>query len=228
MLPLLPPPRPTPPKFTVHRLQLTLQRLYLSTVPVFTSFASRFLALATWKNWRKSFAYYIVSNHHTFNMTSSDISVRQAYWILWYNNLLLPSFFLAVLYHLLRRKLLPYPTLAELRERRREVDHAVSFGTSVANLLVSSSNVEVRDIWQVFRETRHVRRLRETARLSNARPLEGMVATGPQERSQGAIDSSERQERALEDAGVKRNLLLCLSEVVDLLERTRKWVLEWG
>ncbi|OCH96109.1 hypothetical protein OBBRIDRAFT_809339 [Obba rivulosa] len=200
LLPLLPPPRQPSYNFTMHRLQLTLQRLYLSTVPILSPFVAGLVRLATWRDRRTSFTYCAM------------------YWMLWHYNFLLPSVFLVVLYNLSRRKLFPYPTLAELREHRRELDRAEGFSSALAGILVSSSHVEIRDVWRVFRNIKHARKLKEAANLRNAHKdigIDTQVDSRPQ------TDVFEKQEKAMENSNMKRTALFYLSELADLLERMR-------
>ncbi|ESK86647.1 hypothetical protein Moror_9708 [Moniliophthora roreri MCA 2997] len=132
LLPILPPPPPSYP-FTLGRLRLTTQRLYLSIVPAYWSFLQRLVKLAIWEDKAKSTTYCCI------------------YWFLWYHNLLLPSLVLRTLYCLVRRRIFPYPTIAELRERRAEIDRAEELGDEVSARLVSSSGFGVREMWRIFR-----------------------------------------------------------------------------
>ncbi|KAK7058976.1 hypothetical protein VNI00_001600 [Paramarasmius palmivorus] len=132
LLPILPPSPPDYP-FTLGRLRLTTQRLYLSTVPVYGPFLRRLVKLATWEDKSKSTTYCSI------------------YWFLWYHNLLLPSLILRVLYCLVRRRLLPYPTASELRQRFAEIDKAEELGDEVSARLVSSSGFGLKEMWRLAR-----------------------------------------------------------------------------
>ena len=60
-LPLLPPPRPPPPEFSIGRLKQTAQRLYVALEPVYSQIGLPLLKLATWQDPKRSFAYCAVS-----------------------------------------------------------------------------------------------------------------------------------------------------------------------
>ncbi|THH21522.1 hypothetical protein EW146_g22 [Bondarzewia mesenterica] len=136
LVPLLPPPPPASPSFTFIRLKLALQRLYLIFETGYLPFFLRMKSLATWKDRNRSSAYCA------------------AYWILWFHDLLLPAFFAYVLYILLRRRVLPYPTLAELREHRREIIHAREFGDEMHIRMFTSQSFELKDAWGLWKKFR--------------------------------------------------------------------------
>lgn len=59
-----------------------------------------------------------------------------------------------MLYALLRRKYLPYPTAAELRRYRREVELADSFSQGVILRVATSPAISARDAWTAFKDYR--------------------------------------------------------------------------
>ncbi|KAI5122603.1 hypothetical protein M0805_004817 [Coniferiporia weirii] len=133
LLPTLPPARPRPDRFTMGQLRLTVQRLYLVIHPAYSALFSRAIALATWESRSRSTVYCIL------------------FWALWYRNLLMPAFFARILYSLMRRKLLPYPTLAELRERRREAARSEELGEQIFLRLKATSSSNLMEAWRLFR-----------------------------------------------------------------------------
>lgn len=60
LLPVLPPARLEPPIFTLGRLRLTAQRLYLAIQPAYGPFFIHLAKLATWKDKKTSFIYCTV------------------------------------------------------------------------------------------------------------------------------------------------------------------------
>ncbi|KAK0233102.1 hypothetical protein IW262DRAFT_1260036 [Armillaria fumosa] len=129
----LPPTAPPAPPFTLGRLKLAVQRLYLATIPIYVPFLIRMHRLSSWRDTGRSSMYCII------------------FWILWYHNLLCPAFFLHIFYALIRRRIFPYPTIDELRERHHEVDRANKLGDAVSSRLSASSSFGVRDMWRLFR-----------------------------------------------------------------------------
>ena len=62
VLPILPRARPSPPPFTIGRLRVSAQRIYLATLPVYGPFFSRLVSLATWEDSNTSLIYCSVSD----------------------------------------------------------------------------------------------------------------------------------------------------------------------
>ncbi|KAJ3513821.1 hypothetical protein NLJ89_g2734 [Agrocybe chaxingu] len=73
LLPLLPHPRPSAPPFTIGRLRLACQRLYLAILPTYGPFLSQIWELATWEDFGTSSTYCAM------------------YWTLWWYNMLAPA-----------------------------------------------------------------------------------------------------------------------------------------
>jgi hypothetical protein len=78
-------------------------------------------------------------------------SMIQAFWVLWWYNFLLPCLFLRMFYAITRRKIFPYPTLQELRKRRKEVARANVFGDTVQARLTPSSPFGLQELWRIFK-----------------------------------------------------------------------------
>ena len=62
VLPILPRARPSPPTFTIGRLRVSAERIYLATLPVYGPFFSQLLSLATWEDSNTSLIYCSVSD----------------------------------------------------------------------------------------------------------------------------------------------------------------------
>lgn len=143
VLPLLPSRPPPRPPFSISRLRLTAQRLYMALEPCYRHFILKLIYLATWQDKTLSLKYCT------------------GFWILWFENLLLPSLLLYLLYSLLRRKMHPYPSLDELQDYRDKVDRAKEVGEGLRTRMVSSS-FGVKDAWRVFRSYNKTRKHSQT------------------------------------------------------------------
>ncbi|KAJ6575102.1 hypothetical protein B0H19DRAFT_1127173 [Mycena capillaripes] len=205
LIPILPPASPPLPLFTLGRLRLTTQRLYLSIRPVYGPFFASLLDLATWKEKRKSSIYCIV------------------FWILWYQNLLLPSLVLRILYSLARRKIFSYPTLAELKAHRQEIDRAAEFGEELSTRFSASSSfgVELWRLFKVFNKSKKakVKKLASDKTRNRVPPDPPSDVDSEQEIST-VLDSAEPTETSQEN-DVKRAVLQSLAEIADLHERVK-------
>jgi len=62
VLPILPRARPSPPPFTIGRLRLAAQRIYLAIVPTYGPFFSQLVSLATWEDSNASLIYCSVGD----------------------------------------------------------------------------------------------------------------------------------------------------------------------
>ncbi|KAF7320350.1 RAD21/Rec8 N-terminal domain protein [Mycena kentingensis (nom. inval.)] len=192
--PLLPKTNATPPLFTLGRLRLTTERLYLATVPVYTPFITRLVKLALWEDRQLSLRYCSI------------------FWTLWYWDLLLPALVLRILYSLLRRKLLPYPTLSELNAHRREIDRSNEFGRELTARFSATSSSGIRELWRIFR----VFNKPKQSKIRGA-SQESLV---PEQEAATALDSEKAAEAAQEN-DVKRLLLKVLADLADLHERVK-------
>ncbi|PCH33659.1 hypothetical protein WOLCODRAFT_160244 [Wolfiporia cocos MD-104 SS10] len=192
IVPILPPAPPAQPAFTLKRLQLTVQRLLVATVPVYWPFLKKLALLATWQEWNTSLVYCA------------------AYWILWYHNLLLPALLLRILYSLIRRKLLPYPNLQELQEHRRQIEQAKDFSAVVVKTLVTSPTYDAQDIWQLVRDYNRARRVRKANNGSkNGQDTEN------------STDTTSKSCEGDKEVDIKRVVLALLNHVADLHERVK-------
>ncbi|KAI0335244.1 hypothetical protein GY45DRAFT_1317167 [Cubamyces sp. BRFM 1775] len=210
-LPLLPPPRPPPPEFSLSRLKQTSQRLYVALEPFYSMLLLPMLRLATWKDAKRSFAYCAL------------------YWILWYHGLLFSGLMLCLLYPLLRRRLHPYPSLDELRAHRNRIDRSNTFGSMLATRLAVSPSLGVKDMWDLFRDYQHTRKLKKKAKEGRKNELNEddrnasdsasihSVATEKPEANHEVEDPTAN----VEEEDLKRLGLYLLSEAADLLERVK-------
>ncbi|KAI0655105.1 hypothetical protein C8Q70DRAFT_924356 [Cubamyces menziesii] len=210
-LPLLPPPRPPPPEFSLSRLKQTAQRLYVALEPLYSMLLLPILRLATWQDTKKSFAYCAL------------------YWILWYHGLLFSALMLCLLYPLLRRRLHPYPSLEELRAHRNRIDRSNTFGSMLATRLSVSPSLGVKDMWDLFRDYRHTRKLKKAKGGQKNNSEEDNKANASDSASIHSIATEQPDANHevqdltanVEEEDLKRLGLYLLSEAADLLERIK-------
>lgn len=151
--------------------------------------------------------------------------------MLWWYNLLLPSLFLRIFYALIRRRIFPYPTLQELRKRRKEVERAKVFGDAVQARLTPSSPFGIMEIWRIFKVFNKPKVNKAKRAMANkGKGKEKNMAPGPSEQDDGKDPEPEPGEAAtvLDDAGGKqdkdgkRAVLKILGDIADLHERVKK------
>ncbi|KAI0756961.1 hypothetical protein C8Q80DRAFT_68381 [Daedaleopsis nitida] len=212
LVPLLPAPRQPPPDFALNRLKQTAQRLYVAVEPLYCTTALPLLRLATWQNSRRSFGYCAL------------------YWVLWYHGLLLSALAVRLLYELVSRKLHPYPTLAELREHRKRIGRAQTFGRILSTRLATSRALGLRDMWDLVGDYRHIQRLNKARKESEGKnEVVPEVRTSLDDDAAGAHNVSfstsdlpnEKTVHEKEEADLKRLGLFFLNEAADLLERIK-------
>ncbi|KZT65162.1 hypothetical protein DAEQUDRAFT_731786 [Daedalea quercina L-15889] len=202
VLPLLPPQPSPPPAFTVRRLYLTAERLYLATIPVYGHLAKRLMRLATWEDKNTSLLYCA------------------AYWFLWYQNFLLPALVLRITYSLIRRKLLPYPNLQELHEHRHDVERAKEFSATVAAQLVAAPTYDVQDAWRLAHDFYRSRKQKRAARDGG----EAGNPVGDDNTDESDVKPEEHMPSKDVDSvetDIKRELLAAFSYIADLHERIK-------
>ncbi|KAG5639236.1 hypothetical protein H0H81_005310 [Sphagnurus paluster] len=119
---------------------------------------------------------------------------------------------LRILCSLVRRRILPYPTLAELRNHRQQVSRAAEFGDHISAQITASTSFGVRDMWRLLKT------------------FHKTTKSNPKDPSQHLDGSQDRYipnpEGILEDKGdsqetkdLKRTGVLVLNQVADLHER---------
>ncbi|KAI0724581.1 hypothetical protein C8T65DRAFT_626972 [Cerioporus squamosus] len=200
LIPLLPAPRPPPPEFTFGRLKQTAQRLYIAVEPFYTRCCKPLLKLALWKDPRRSFVYCAL------------------YWMLWYHGLLLSAGVSILLYHLISRKLCPYPSLSELRHHRKAIDQSQTFGTMLSTRLATSPSLGLWDMWDMFGDYRHVRKLKKAKKESESAEKSDLDDNA----GVPSVSSPEAGRVAdVDEADMKRLGLFIMNEVADLLERIK-------
>ncbi|KIM85186.1 hypothetical protein PILCRDRAFT_5540 [Piloderma croceum F 1598] len=220
IIPYLPPAPLPPPLFTFGRLRVTTQRLHLAVEPVYKPFFADLGQLARWESRRLSFVYCVL------------------FWVLWWHNLLLPSLFFRVFYAIIRRRIFPYPTLQELRQRRKEVARANVFGDAVRARLTPSSPFGIQELWRIFKvfnkpkvdKAKNVMKDKGKNRegVDNAR---GVMPDGnggqnpnselgglPAEETATVLDNSKDIKR---DKDAKRAILQTVGDIADLHERIK-------
>lgn len=247
IVPLLPEEPVVPPAFTLGRFRLTVQRLFLAVRPIYLPFLTRLYRLATWKDPGRSLAFCLVREALECTFWRTDIR-DQLFWFLWLQDLLLPALILRILYALVRRRIFPYPTLEELRERRQEVQRADIFSAEVSKSLTASSRSGVKEVWRLFRVYNKTRKELLKSKSPSGHSGEGKEHGHGKSRSvtdllgevsgrtSGGAAPEEVEQADLADANemvadetpeeqdLKRLGLHILSDIADLHERVKKYV----
>ncbi|THH03827.1 hypothetical protein EW145_g5973 [Phellinidium pouzarii] len=205
--PSLPPARPRPERFTMGRLRLTVQRLYLVIHPAYSTYFSRIIALATWKNKNRIILDAVVS------------------------------------------KLLPYPTLAELRERRYAAARSEELGEQIQLRLGATSSSGLMEAWRLFRifskPNRKVKQKQgkheDKSRSKNKDKSEDEDKDKDEEKEKTTTESAsnvlktpnnddeatvlDNPNESKEERDFKRALLNTLNDIADVHERVKKSVI---
>ena len=166
----------------------------------------------------------------------------------------MPGVFLRILYTLLRRKLLPYPTLEELLERRCEAALTEELGEQIQVRLGSASSSDLLEAWRLFRvfsrpnktgtrtkqtKTPEAKKGREKGEKSKPKTTKGkepemsaalveddVLSAETSSTAVGTDDSTKlyQSKASEEEKDFKRELLNVLSDLADLHERVKKYV----
>jgi len=147
----------------------------------------------------------------------------QGYWVLWVNNLLLPSFIFYLLYVLLDRRMHPYPSLTQLREHRGHIDKASEFGEELQGRLTGTTPFGIFDAWKTLKvyNKNKTRKTKEKAKQSDdAASVIGAETAVTDSDINAADDSAEKSQ----EQDLKTLWLEALCELVDGLERLKKYV----
>ena len=139
---------------------------------------------------------------------------------------------LCLLYPLLRRRLHPYPSLEELRAHRNRIDRSNTFGSMLATRLSVSPSLGVKDMWDLFRDYRHTRKLKKAKGGQKNNSEEDNKANASDSASIHSIATEQPDANHevqdltanVEEEDLKRLGLYLLSEAADLLERIKKYV----
>ncbi|KAF8622483.1 hypothetical protein AX15_006999 [Amanita polypyramis BW_CC] len=194
IVPLLPPRPSPPPPFTVSHLQLTMQRLYIVLEPAYRPFIVNLINLATWSNKQRSLTYCSI------------------FWTLWWYNMLLPAFFLRILYSLIRRRIFSYPSYIELQEYHQRLDKAAEIGDDLSARLTSTT-FGIRDIWKLYKH--YVKPAKRSKGMDGSQVTANNVGL-----DQGTPMPDEAEERR-RSIGMKSEILYSLNLIADFHERVK-------
>lgn len=117
----------------------------------------------------------------------------------------------------------PYPSLAQLREHRGHIDKASEFGEELQGRLTAASPFGLLDAWKTLRvyNKKKVRKAKEKTKqfddTASVTSVEAAVTDGD---TTAAEDSAEKNQ----EQGVKALGLEALCEIIDGLERLKKYV----
>ncbi|KAF8168110.1 hypothetical protein B0H34DRAFT_46392 [Crassisporium funariophilum] len=207
ILPFLPYARPPATPFTLGRLRLATQRLYLAVLPAYGPFFSHLMALATWEDHGTSMIYCSI------------------YWTLWWYNFLAPAVVLRILFSLVKRRIFPYPSLQDLRQHREDLHQADEFGAQVSARL-SASATGMKEVWRLFRLFDQTKKHKAKAAVKQKAKDKGVIH--PTEEVDAEIATKSQDATVLDDADdnedskdIKRLVLHVLNEIADLHERVR-------
>ena len=137
---------------------------------------------------------------------------------------------LRLLYHIVRWKLHPYPTLKQLQEHRGRIDRSQTFGTILSTRLAATPAIGIRDMWSLFGDYRHLQKLKKKGKqdskgkndlgaADSASLYEGIAS-----HSTSDLTDDHSLREAAEEADLKRLGLFLMNEAADLLERVKKCV----
>lgn len=212
IIPKLPPTPVSPPsKFKISAARLAGQRLYVATYPVYAPFIADLIQLAAWADRNRS------------------ARICTAWWLFWLFDLLLPALLGKILFSLLRRRLLPYPNLNELRQRRRlarEADElsdameghgaATSFlGTGpMPGIGAGGGDMGLRDMWKL---TKIVTKGKSKKGKEKVKEAGDAVAE-----QVGLSSDTDEEVQNKVDEDWRRVTLKVLEEIADFHERVRK------
>ncbi|KAI0076095.1 hypothetical protein K474DRAFT_1598700 [Panus rudis PR-1116 ss-1] len=199
LLPYLPPPNPPPAAFSIKRFRLAIQRIYMAVEPTYLPLAIRLYKLAAWKDYNTSLAYCVL------------------YWILWWNGALLAGLIGQILFSLFRRRFLPHPTLAELRQRRSEADRAEDFSLALTMRLAGSPSLGIREAYHIYRD------FQRSWKKAKSSSHVGSPQVGEEGGDEASIDPTVQsvQPDTPEERALAAQLLYMMNLIADLHERIR-------
>ena len=180
------------------------------------------VSLAIWEDKNKSLMFCLVCAIAVFKVNKLTTVSRQGYWVLWINNLLLPSLVFYALYILLDRRMHPYPSLEQLREHRGNIDKADEFGEELQARLTSTAPFGLLDAWKTFRvyNKSRIRKTKEKMKQSDDAASMISIETTVTDDDTPADDSVEKSQ----GHEIKALGLEALCELVDGMERLKKYV----
>lgn len=198
VLPALPPMPHPPPNFALKRLGLASQRFFLAVVPPYQTFFLSMANLALWKDPRRSGL------------------CCAAFWGLWLYDLLLPALMFRVLWEMLSRKLLPYPTLESLQMRRKDSERAREFGDEIHERL-SAPSMGPKDIYQLFKSHKSAAKNKVKSLAKDTGALQtSLTGDSGEDEATTVLDDDTQEEQ-----DIKRELLHLLNIVADIHERIK-------
>ncbi|KAG2154833.1 hypothetical protein DEU56DRAFT_770676 [Suillus clintonianus] len=201
ILPALPPKPHPPPSFALKRLKLTSQRFFLAVVPHYQAFFLSMAKLALWKDPQRSGLYC------------------SGFWILWLYDLLLPALMFRILWEMLSRRLLPYPTLESLQMRRKDSERAKEFGDEIQERL-STPSAGPKELFQLFKSYRSTAKSKIKSVAKEMEALEssptGDGGDADEDEAATVLDDDTQEEQ-----DIKRDLLHLLNTVADIHERIK-------
>ena len=154
------------------------------------------------------------------------INFAQLFWFLWYNGLLLTGLFLRVLYALFRRRFLPYPSLSELRQYRREVQLAESFSRNIILRVATSPAMNVKDMWSAFKEYRASKKKSKNDALEKSAEIKvntpDIVFEDVPVSNDINVDGEEAVTDLLEEEHLAGPILHIANQISDIHERIKK------
>lgn len=136
--------------------------------------------------------------------------------------MLLPALFSRILFALLRRKILPYPTLQELRERRQEVAKAEELGDQLQTRLSTPSS-GIMEAWRLFRvvaKSNKQKLKHQKEKVKGKEPMKSDSAISLLGPNEDTVHDEPNESQ--EDKDVKRDVLHLLSDFADFHERLKK------
>ncbi|KAI0094874.1 hypothetical protein BDY19DRAFT_915067 [Irpex rosettiformis] len=197
IMPYLPPVAPPSPPLTIRSVRLLIHRVLVVIFHTYMPLLSRAMRLASWNDPKTSTKYCIL------------------YWFLWYHDLLITSLIARLLYSLVRRKYLPYPSLDELRQRRREQDRADDLTERLITRLAASPAEHVKDFWNTFKEYRSSKKSDSRSTSPVPEIIIGDVST-----EKGVEDLSE-DGMLISDHRLYSHIFDFVNKLADLHERIR-------
>lgn len=147
---------------------------------------------------------------------------------MWYNGLLLSALFLRVLYALFRRKFLPYPSLAELRQYRREVELAESFSRTVILRVATSPAMNAKDMWAAFKDYRASKKKSKSEAADESVNIEAgtpkIVVEEVPITKETSVEEEDAVANILEEEHLAGPIVNIANRIADIHERIKKSV----
>ncbi len=137
----------------------------------------------------------------------------KGFWFLWWHDLLAAAFFFNLLLILLKHRLFPYPSIAELKSRREEVQNADQLDKQFSQRLSATSDLRLLDVWRLGNLLTFLPKGKKAPQRENdSRPTSSHETSDELE---DTTDSRETQE-------LKRLALFIMNEITNFHERVKK------